>query len=311
MTVRRSALLALLTLTACGSSGVTIVDGSGGTPDAPRSFAACDATSDFQNARQLPGLDDAMLGRSHLSNYYIEASLTDDERNVYFAACAEEQRPACEIYRAHLDDRGNVDSTNYVDTGARSPRHPSISADGRTIVWSEEYGRGSLLFLAEGDAATFGPDLFTNGREALHLPEGSNVRYADPYIARDNRLYAVFGPSSGTSTVYSTPIATDAALMVDAKLTGLSPVIDGANRVYLGRYDSNTGLRKIVTSERAAGSAPFSEPTDRYVKGLNLPGTSNYPNWISKDGCRLYFTRGTQESVATYRIWLAERKAKP
>ena len=97
----------------------------------------------------------------------------------------------------------------------------------------------------------------------------------------------------------------------DPKLTGTSPVIDGANRVFLGRYDANTGLRTIVSSERNPGGS-FTEPSDRYVKALNVAGTSNYPTWISKDGCRLYFTRGTQESVTTYRIWTAEKPpAKP
>ena len=220
----------LAALLGCGSSGGT----SGVIETPPRTFPVCDANGDFQNARPVSDLEEKIRTYIPRVDYFIEASLTDSEYLMYFAGCASDRVPACELLRAHFSIDGEVSYVDYVNPGARSPRHPSISGDGLNLVWSETYGRGARVYAARTDEE-FG-DVFYDRREILPLPEGSSVRFADPYIARDNRVYVMLGPSSGVSTVHSAPLATDGpAVAYDPKLTGTSPVIDGANRVFLGR----------------------------------------------------------------------------
>ncbi|MFO0663495.1 MAG: hypothetical protein U0174_06065 [Polyangiaceae bacterium] len=297
----------------CGDGTVRIVDGSTPEPSA-RSFPMCDPKSDFGGEKQLPGLE-AVPSFGFDFDYWIDATLTDDEAHIYFSACATSRSRACMLMHATFDESGAA--TNLSPTGtesSKSIRHPTISADRSTIVWVEDAGRANRVFIAARDGRSSYDNDFSERREVLVLPKEENLRYADPYIGRDRRLYLMLGPSSGTSTLHSVAMGslgdTANTKVVDATLTGTNPVADGGPSMFMGRYDANTGLRSIVSSERDA-SGKFAAPSPKYVASLNAPGTSNYPTWVSKDGCRLYFTRGNKDDITSYRVWMASRKAKP
>lgn len=307
----RVAAWLVVTTFACGSDPVAVLPDEPAPPE--RTFVACDATSDFQEPRELPGLDIVGSIGGNL-DYWIDATLTDDERHMYFTGCSQERRGGCTLLHASFDTAGHATDVGPVRTKSGRPRHPSVSPDRSLIVWAEEAsGSGTRIYVASRTGLEEYDNGFRDPREVMTLPPDSNQRYADPFIGRDNRLYVMLGPGSGISTLHSTPLVglneDTVPTLVDAGLTGTSPVLDGGSRVYMGRYDTNTGLRAIFTSERDA-TGKFGKATDKYVKALNAEGTSNYPTWASKDGCRLYFTRGTQGSIDSYRIWVAERRAK-
>ena len=301
-----------LAASACGSDRFVVIPEEA-PQSPPRTFAVCDEGSDFQVPSEVPGLDVvSSIGGS--LDYWIDATLTDDERHMYFTGCSRDRRSGCVLLHATFEDSGYATDVGPARHEGNRPRHPSVSSDRSTIVWAEDgSGSSTRIFMASRTGLDEYESGFSGTREIMVLPRDSSQRYADPFVGRDKRLYVMLGPGSGVSTLHSAPLAglteDTVPTIVDAALTGTSPVVDGANRMFIGRYDSNTGLRTILVSERDA-SGKFGKAGDRYVKGLNAEGTSNYPTWVSKDGCRLYFTRGTQGSVDSYRIWMAERRAK-
>ena len=94
--------------------------------------------------------------------------------------------------------------------------------------------------------------------------------------------------------------------------TGLDPVMADKDEklLFLAQLvnNGNAVQRQIRVAELSG--ATFSALSDKYVKALNDGGkTSNFVNWISKDGCHLYFSRGATIN-SSFKLYTAKRPTK-
>jgi len=106
----------------------------------------------------------------------------------------------------------------------------------------------------------------------------------------------------------------DAAVIPVPSLTApptldLSPVLssDGKTLFFATDASGDKAFRDIWEAHRDLTDQDFKAA--RPVAELNLPDATEYPSWLSPDGCRLYMTRNGP-SGAKRNIYVAERPAK-
>lgn len=109
------------------------------------------------------------------------------------------------------------------------------------------------------------------------------------HLYRSERIPGGFGP----------------AVLVDTSgFEGASPIPDGDElAVYFGSYrPDNVGGSDVFVMTRASATQPFGVP--RRVTEL-ASGSEEWPRWLSRDRCRLYFIRTTPD--AGIDVFLATR----
>ncbi len=276
-------------------------------PDA--SSPPCDPTADFGNVTPLAGLEAKLLALNAQAKQWLDATLTDDERLLLFSACDSPSNvdATCDIYQAALS-AGVVTDVKKVDALSSSSafeRHPTLSPDAKRVFLL----RGPKIYTASRSdpLGPFGPPVVVDS-----LDIAPPVFDSDPFLARSGKLYFMRG--SGARTVhYATVSATaiDGARQLAADLVGLDPIMaDVGNEkeslLFLAKIESGAQIRRVIyTSERSG--ATWSALGQKFVGAVNDANTSNFVNWVSKDACRLYFSRGTGVA-GPFKIYVADRK---
>ena len=275
----------------------------GGSDGTARS---CNLTAPFGNVRPVPGLEARVLAANSLVKQWLDASLTDDERLMFFSACqsSENTDPSCDIYQGTMSG-GAVADVRRLDTlssGNAFERHPTISNDAKRLFLL----RGPRIFTASrtDPLAAFGAPVAV---DSLDVTGGQFD--TDPFLGRSGKLYFMRGTASPRVVHYATVSATsiDGARQLAPDLQGLDPIVaDVGNEkeslIFLAKVEN--GRRVVYTSERSG--ATWSALGQSYVGAINEATSSNFVNWVSADGCRLYFSRG-QSVSGPFRIMQAER----
>lgn len=266
-------------LVGCGSvksspGADAAADTAGGDAASP----ACDVAKPFAAAVEVPGLHDAAFDDVH-------ATLTDDERTVYFASNRIDRSTAMHIYtatRASRDrgfDMPMLLGATFSDQGES---HPSISPDGNTIYFdSFRVTAGTVhIFTA------------TRSNAGVEFPTPSMIKgdfVISPAITDDGNALYVSNLANGRLSRMPRTGSTFGdmeTVAVPSNLSITAPVTRDELTMYLSIGDA-TG-HEIVVSQRSSTSAAWSMPMT--VTELKTGASLAEPSWISRDGCRLYLT---------------------
>ena len=276
-------------------------DGGGDAAPGPR----CNPTADFGAPRLVPGLETPLVGAG--ARQWLDATLTDDEALLFFSACNSDSNvdATCDIWQANMaaGSATNVRKVDSLSSGTIFERHPTLSPDGKRVFLL----RGTRIHTAQRNdpLSAFPAPVVV---DSLDIGGGAQFD-TDPFLARSGKLYFMRGTASVRTVHYATVSATsiDAARQLAADLTGLDPVMadvpgNAESLLFLAKIEG--GRRVTYTSERTGATRSTLGP--RLVATLNDATTSNFVNWVSADGCRTYFSRGTAVA-GPYRIYVAER----
>lgn len=233
---------------------------------------------------------------------------------MLFSACdvaATNADRSCDLYSATLDVTGAVTFVQRQDVLSSDQaydRHPTMSRDLLRMFFVRA---GTLYTSSRTDAlGTWGtPSVVAT----LDYDGGSGPGDADPFLSRAGNLFFMRGPTQARSVYYATVAATSisAATQLSPGLTGLllDPVLadengDPESLLFVARFE---GPHRVIYSAERTGAA-WSGLTNKYIGSLNVASTSSFVNWVSPDGCQLYFSRGSNAS-ADYKIYVAKRPA--
>jgi hypothetical protein len=132
-----------------------------------------------------------------------------------------------------------------------------------------------------------------------YLLGGGNVMYLSSDLAGNLGLYR----STKVNGAFSTPTLVP-GVNLDTSAIENNPVVtpDELTLFFGSTRSGGTGDFDIYEARRAHVADGFGAPIE--LKGLNTAG-GDMPNWVSPDGCTLYFTR--QEPNVGYQLYMASR----
>jgi len=275
-----------------GSACVRV--GDAGSADADPIDAApspCDLDAPFQDLHKVPGINSAAED--------FGPTLSADERTIYFVRYS----PADPTGLSSLDLYVATRPSRDEPFGAAVPLDAlnTIYEDSDPSLSPDEL---SLYFASNRDGA---PDIFVARRahrdDAFGPAEsvGSVVNSADGieiepyavddalYFMRDNHLFRTEGSQSAR------PVS---GLSAD-QFWSITPSRDELT-MFLG--SPRNGISDIWVARRTGRDQAFEAP--QYVGELST-NDGEFPDWISPDGCRLYFGVSTGDHTAD--IWVATR----
>lgn len=282
-------------------AGLTILDAGGDAADAG---AACDPAKPFGPPRMLDVSSSLAEGNPRLS---------PDELTMVFGR-GSGNGASSDLFISTRASRLDPFSPPTSISNVSSPtadQAPALSDDGLTLVFSsirdggvgrsdlyravrastrDSFGLVSLLTneinttSAESDPFLFGGELwFSSDRgspNVLHL-------YRAPGIDR--------GPVVRVDELVTTYNESDPTLSADGLTIYFSS--DRPDVAAKGRTD-------IWSAHRASVTSPFDAP--RPLAELNSDG-DDVPGWVSRDGCRFYFSSDRPGGAGLLDIYLAER----
>jgi hypothetical protein len=195
----------------------------------------------------------------------------------------------------------------------------SVSSD----VWPTVSPDGlSLLF--DADRTTPGTfHIWRSARASTTVPFGPpqprpELMDSDlhPLLANATALYfaSTVRAGLGGSELFRSPIDANGVIGAPVALVGgvntamdeEAPAITEDERViYFRRSDAT--LSDIYTASRSTPTDGFG--TSSPVPGLDAPGIGETPNWVSPDGCRLYFHSNADSGggPAGLNVWMVSR----
>jgi hypothetical protein len=127
--------------------------------------------------------------------------------------------------------------------------------------------------------------LVNNGHVDPYLLPGGNVMYLASDLAGNYGLYR----SAKVNGAFATPTVVS-GVNLDTPAAENNPVVtaDELTLFFASTRPGGTGNHDIYEARRASVADGFGAPIE--LAGLNTTADDG-PNWISPDGCNLYFSR--------------------
>ena len=266
----------------------------------------CDLMAPFGDLRPVDGVVSAVDEGN--------PTLSPDELTMHFFSNRQSPGTAdLDVYVATRSSRdaafgapGPVASVNTLG----DERGGSVSADGRALFFHSSRTGEYDLYVATrpNTAAPFGAPA------SLGAGVNTAMEYEQqPFIAADSEtLYFDRTPSGGTTAIYrasSSPTGfTNPVELTELSAAGSSsmrPIVsaDGLTMFFSSDRPGGAGSLDIWTATRSSPSTPFGSVTN--VTELNTSEFA-FPDWISPDGCRIYFT-SRRTGGMDWDIWVADR----
>jgi Tol biopolymer transport system component len=290
------------------SGGDAPLPGDAGGSDAAR---VCDITRAFGTPVLLAGVnsDSTTVVNDDM------ARLSPDELTIYFTS----DRPGGtgsnnDIYTATRTSRsapfGAPLPLGGINTPAASEAWPTLTSDGLTLFF-ESTTSGSYQVLvatrttlvAQFSAAVPVANLNAGpiDGQPFVLPDESALYFASSRTGTNGGL-DLYRAARGGGGAFGTP-AQLATVNTPSQEYAPTPTANELTLYFSSdRTDApSKGDHDIWVSQRTSTSAAFSPPVN--VQELNTAATE-WPDWLSPDNCRLYFTR---RETTGRKIYVAER----
>jgi hypothetical protein len=276
---------------------VAVGAGCGSDPAAPDAMtidaAGCDPSAPF-------GAPVAVMGiNSELDD--VSARLSPDERTVVFA-----RRRVSGVYDLFTASRPTrldafaapslLATVNSVNTD----RWPSLSPDGRLLVFESDRGTGVLHIYTSRRASV--DDVFEPPLAAPALMD----RDQHPLLANARALYfaspAAVRTGQGLHDIWRAEIdSTGATSTPTAVLGGVNSPADEMTPT-VTQDELRIFFRRTVDGEHDIYTASRSTVQDGFGPAAPVPvaaaaGVDEVPNWVSPDGCSLYFHTSSGDNV--------------
>jgi hypothetical protein len=296
----------LVAVEACGNvdSGVPDASQAIDAPDADT--RPCDLAKPFANIHQVAGLVTA--------NDEGNPSFSADELTVYFFS--NRQSPNTADFDAYVATRQTRDDAfgiaapiASINTGA-DERGGAISSDGLSLFFHSSRVNGYDLYVSTrpNTGVAFGA--------AVNLGAGVNTTDIDedPFISSDGQtLYFERTPAAGGNTSIfraaagPTGFANTTAVAELNTALAARPVLsaDGLTIFFASDRPGGAGNLDIWVASRQSPTGTFGQITN--VAELNA-GDFEFPDWLSRDACRIYFTSRRAGGAGGWDIWQATRQ---
>ncbi len=261
-----------------GDSGPAI-DGS---PSGPK----CDPSKPFSPPA-------ALAGPVNSASFEVAPSLMNNELMIVFQRTVGPEGGSLMLAtRSSIDAPfGEPKELTALAQGLVGVQQPTMTADGLLLFFIGVSGSNGRLFTASrvSPAGEFtnrraADELDTNGSESFPAltPNGEELWFSSqPGVDVDRRFFRSVRDSIGD---YGTPSrVTELAAKAEA---GVAFSADGLTVFFGSERAGGAGEVDIWTAKRPALGAPFGAAS--VVSELNS-AVSDYPGWLSADGCRLYF----------------------
>ena len=188
---------------------------------------------------------------------------------------------------------------------------PSVSPDGLTLLFDADRTTPGTFHIWRSTRAStdvpFGPP--------QPRPELMD-RDVHPLLANAEALYftSTVRAGLGGAELFRAPIDPSGMIGAPVALVGgvntamdeESPAVTADERViYFRRSDAT--LSDIYTASRSTATDGFG--TSAPVPGLDVAGVGETPNWVSPDGCRLYFHSNADSGggPAALNVWMVSK----
>lgn len=277
--------------------------GADALPDQP--VARCDPSAPFGPPTEVAGinsdLDDAA------------ARFSDDELEVTFSRRTGGLWDLWRAQRAAVGDPFGPPTLLTTVNSVSNDLWPTLSPDGLTLLFEADRtipGTYHIWRSTRGSTtAPFGPPMLRG-----------DVRDHDvhPMLANDHALYfsSDMRGGLGLGEILRAPVDANGAIGTPELVVG------GVNTDALEDAPAVTSDERIMFFRRLAGGetdvymAARSTPADGFgaataVPGLAAPAISEVPNWVSPDGCHLYFHSNAITTYAGANVWMTSRATSP
>jgi hypothetical protein len=280
-----------------GADSGADADSPDGSPDGAAPPAVhCDSSLPFGNALPVYGLNrtPGTEQRVYLSPdeliAYVSAGSNFDFADLYVTKRGSKADPFGPL--VPLTELNGPDAEAGVSvTGDQLTVFMNSNRSGDGRIWAATRQTPDVPFGSPSEVLIFG---------------GSSAAW-DPYVLPTGKALYFMDNGSGTSLNYRADVnGTDVGdpVLVQLPTRAETPVVSPDElTIYFAAFDPlGTTWGDIWMATRTSTDVPFSQPTD--LSELNTTG-HNFPEWISPDGCRLYFGRSpAQGGVYSY---VAER----
>lgn len=261
----------------------------------------CNPDAPFTELAPVPGLGTGAVQSGHLSR---------DELTIVFSQMtATPVQRYGDLYIAHRDHVGDefararaLDEVSSSDDELSA----SLSDDLLTLYFDREVGDRQYQIFAAMRGTTedaFGPPV------EISLGDAQTSNF-EPFIShglyfgstRNGGIASLFmAPGTGTQFGRAQPLSSLETVSVATAYENPVVSADGLT-IYFGAAPDAASHKDIWIAHRVNADAPFDAP--HLVKSVNTPAHET-PDWISSDGCRLYFSTTRDGSPA---LWLATRR---
>jgi Tol biopolymer transport system component len=277
--------------------------------------AASDAAPDARPARCNPTAafgKPVALTSLNTSADEEHADLSADELTIYFSSTRPGGAGGFDIYQATRSSTaepfGNVMPVPGVNT-AGDERVPRMASNGLSMFAMTETSAAPILHIALATRTNV-TVTFTGLKMVANINNATNT--ADPYLVSSGNVMYLASDLAGNPGLYrsakvngafSTPTPAP-GVNLDTPAIENNPVVtpDELTLFFGSTRPGGTGDFDIYEARRAHVADGFGAPIALTV--LNTTG-ADVPNWISPDGCNLYFTR-TEPNVG-YQLYMASR----
>lgn len=240
------------------------------------------------------------------------ADLSADELTIDFSSTRAGGAGGYDLYQATRGSTsepfGNVIPVPGINTSG-DERTPRMSANGLTLyamIAAASFPglhialatRPNVTVAFSGMRTVANVNAATNSADPYLLPSG-NAMYLASDLAGNLGLYR----SVKVNGAFSTPTPVP-GVNLDTPAVENNPVVtpDELTLFFGSTRPGGTGDFDIYEARRAHVADGFGAPIE--LKGLDTSG-ADVPNWISPDGCNLYFTRS--EPNVGYQLYMASR----
>ena len=299
MRTRLGLVASLLAIgSACGGGG----DGDAAVDTGPR----CDPAAPFGAP--------VLVGGINSDDDDVSARLTSDELVVFFAHGTGGKYDLWTASRASSAEPFGSPTLVTTANSVYDDEWPSPSADGLALVFeSDRPTPGTFHILAtRRDSLTspFAPPVMMAGLDANDLTPFVVASGRTVYFASKAR------PGLGADDLYRAELDASGAAMNPTAVTGLVNTSDDedqpavtADELHIYYRHATPTESDIYVSSRPTASDLFSPPVP--VAGLAEPGIHEGMDWISPDGCNLYFHSDAPTDMMTgpklFNIYMASR----
>jgi hypothetical protein len=266
--------------------------------------ARCDPTAAFGKPVALTTLN--------TSAHDEHPDLSDDELTIYFSSNRPGTLGGFDVYQATRattsEPFGNAVPVPGINTTV-DQRAPRMSADQLSMyaVMRSSISTGFHIGLATRASVTVafnGLQMVANINNAdnsadPHLLASGNIMYLTSDLAGNYGLYR----SAKVNGAFSTPSPVP-GVNLDTSVTENNPVVtaDELTLFFGSDRPGGAGDLDIYQARRASVADGFGAPVPLTAANSTV---SEVPNWISPDGCSLYFTR--LDANLGYQLFMASR----
>jgi len=281
--------------------------GGGSNPDAPvdQPGPRCDPSLPFGAPVLVGGintdLDDAA------------ARFSEDELDVTFARLSSGVWDLWHATRASIDLPFGAPALLTSVNSVSSDVWPTLAPDGLTLLFDADRTTPSTFHI------------WRSTRASVTVPFGPPSPRPDlmdkdvhPMLANAHALYfaSTVRAGLGLGEILRADVDANGAIAAPVLLVGGvntaatedAPAVTADERVIYFRRVTGTES-DVYTASRSTATDGFG--TSAPVPGLDVAGVSEVPNWISPDGCHLYFHSNAAGGPGGANVWLTSRPPPP